>query len=66
MWAGFSAFILVALAIDLWVMRSNGPHRITQREAVGWSAILIFIGAALIAVAMLASLWIAPRPKRAN
>ena len=34
--------------------------------AIGLRAILIFIGAALIAVAMLASLWIAPRPKRAS
>ena len=45
MWAGFAVFLLLALAVDLWVMRTNGPHRIGQREAVIWSA--IWIGLAL-------------------
>ncbi|OGT58693.1 MAG: hypothetical protein A3E01_02205 [Gammaproteobacteria bacterium RIFCSPHIGHO2_12_FULL_63_22] len=52
MWAGFAVFILIALAVDLWVMRTHGPHRIGQREAVIWSA--IWIG---LALAFNAGLW---------
>ena len=52
MWAGFSVFILVALTVDLWAMRSNGPHRIGQREAIIWSS--IWIG---LALAFNAGLW---------
>ena len=52
MWAGFSVFILIALTVDLWAMRSNGPHRIGQREAIVWSA--IWIG---LALAFNAGLW---------
>ena len=46
MWAGFAVFIVVALAVDLWVMRTSGPHRIGQREAIVWSA--VWIGLALV------------------
>ena len=46
MWAGFAVFIIIALAIDLWVMRTSGPHRIGQREAIVWSA--VWIGLALV------------------
>ena len=52
MWAGFTVFILVALAVDLLVMRSNGPHCIRQREALIWSAVWI-----ALALAFNAGLW---------
>jgi tellurite resistance protein TerC len=45
MWAVFTAFVLVALAVDLLVMRSNGPHKVSSREALVWS--LAWIGLAL-------------------
>lgn len=52
MWAGFTVFIVIALAVDLWVMRSHGPHRVAQREAIIWSA--VWIG---LALAFNAGLW---------
>ncbi len=52
MWTGFAVFIFVALAVDLLVMRSNGPHRIRQREALIWSAVWI-----TLALAFNAGLW---------
>lgn len=46
MWAAFTVFVLVALAIDLLVLRSNGPHKVSTREALIWSA--AWIAAAII------------------
>ena len=52
MWGGFAVFIVIALAVDLLVMRNNGPHRIAQREALIWSAIWV-----ALALAFNAALW---------
>ena len=52
MWTGFAVFIVIALAIDLWGMRTAGPHRIGQREAIIWSS--VWIG---LALAFNAGLW---------
>ena len=38
MWTVFAALVVVALLIDLVLMRHGGPHRVTFREALGWSA----------------------------
>ena len=37
MWGGFTAIIVVALLVDLVLMRHGGPHRVTFREALLWS-----------------------------
>ena len=52
MWVVFTAFVLAALAVDLLVLRQNGPHKVSTREALLWSA-------AWIALALIfnAGLW---------
>ncbi|GGC16277.1 TerC family protein [Pseudoduganella buxea] len=37
MWAGFVAFVLVMLALDLWVFGGNKAHKVSVREAGAWS-----------------------------
>jgi tellurite resistance protein TerC len=52
MWAVFTAFVLAALVVDLLVLRQNGPHKVSSREALIWST-------AWIALALIfnAGLW---------
>lgn len=38
MWAGFIAFVLAMLALDLFVLGGNKAHRVAPREAAGWAA----------------------------
>jgi len=38
MWVVFTAFVVAALAVDLLVLRQNGPHKVSTREALIWSA----------------------------
>jgi len=38
MWTAFAVLVLVALAVDLLVLRQNGPHKVSGREALIWSA----------------------------
>jgi len=45
MWAFFSAFVLIMLALDLFVFGGNKSHRVSVREAALWS--LAWIGMAL-------------------
>ncbi|HEX7663036.1 MAG TPA: TerC family protein [Polyangiaceae bacterium] len=37
LWAAFAAVVVVALAIDFLVLRTNGAHRVRFREALVWS-----------------------------
>jgi len=37
MWTVFTVLVLAALAVDLLVLRQNGPHKVSTREAVIWS-----------------------------
>ena len=46
MWAAFAAFVVLALYVDLRLLRQAGPHRVTTREALWWSA--AWIGVALL------------------
>ena len=52
LWTGFAVFVVIALAVDLLAMRSNGPHKVGRREALLWSA--AWIG---LALAFNAGLW---------
>ena len=52
MWAGFAAFVALALFVDLRLLRQAGPHKVTTREALVWSA--AWIG---VALAFNAALW---------
>lgn len=38
MWAGFIAFVLLMLALDLFVFGGNKAHRVGVKEAATWSA----------------------------
>ena len=52
LWTGFAVFVVLALVVDLWAMRSTGPHKVGRREALLWSA--AWIG---LALAFNAGLW---------
>ncbi len=43
MWAGFAAFVVAALAVDIRLMKHGGPHKVTTREALAWSAFWIAV-----------------------
>ena len=38
LWGGFAVLVVVALLVDLVLMRHGGPHKVTFREALWWSA----------------------------
>ncbi len=46
LWAGFAGVVLIALLVDLVLMRHGGAHRVTFKEALYWS--LGWIGLALL------------------
>jgi tellurite resistance protein TerC len=51
MWTGFAVFVVVAIAIDLLVMEKQGAHKVTTKEAIGWSSLwfsLAFVFVALL------------------
>ena len=52
MWAGFFAFVVVMVAADLLLLGGGRSHRVTVREALGWSIVWI-----ALAVAFNALLW---------
>lgn len=41
MWVGFAVFVVVAVAIDLLLMKNQGAHRVSVREALNWSVLWI-------------------------
>ncbi len=51
MWAGFAAFVVVAIAVDLLVMERQGAHRVTMGEAARWS--LLWFALAFVFVGLL-------------
>lgn len=52
LWGAFVALVVVALLVDLVLMRHGGPHKVTFKEALFWS--LGWIG---LALAFNAGLW---------
>ena len=52
MWAGFAAFVLVMLALDMFVLGGRVAHKVSTREALGWSAAWV-----ALALAFNAGLW---------
>ncbi|HMN35213.1 MAG TPA: TerC family protein [Chiayiivirga sp.] len=38
MWVAFTIIVIIALAADLFVLRSKGPHKVATSEALKWSA----------------------------
>jgi tellurite resistance protein TerC len=41
MWAGFAVFVVVACLVDLFVLQKDGAHKVSVREALGWSALWV-------------------------
>jgi len=41
LWLGFALLVVIALCVDLFLMRSKGEHAVGVREALGWSAFWI-------------------------
>jgi tellurite resistance protein TerC len=52
LWGVFAAMVVAALLIDLVLMRHGGPHKVTFKEALGWS-----IGWVIMALVFNAGLW---------
>ncbi|MDH4286297.1 MAG: hypothetical protein OEV26_02630, partial [Gallionella sp.] len=46
MWAAFIAFVLVMLALDMFVFGGNKAHKVSVKEAATWS--LVWISLALL------------------
>lgn len=51
MWAGFFVFVVLMIAADLLLLGGGRSHRVTVREALGWS--LVWIALALVFNALL-------------
>ena len=51
MWTGFAAFVVIAIAVDLLVMEKQGAHKVSTKEAVGWS--LLWFSLSFVFVALL-------------
>ncbi len=52
LWGGFLVVVVAALLVDLVLMRHGGPHKVTFREALYWSA-----GWVALALTFNAGLW---------
>jgi tellurite resistance protein TerC len=52
MWAGFIAFVLAMLALDLFVLGGNKAHRVSVKEAASWVAAWV-----ILAISFGAVLW---------
>jgi len=52
MWVGFGVFVLAMIAVDALLLRAQGAHRVSVREAAIWSAIWV-----LMALAFNVLLW---------
>ena len=51
MWTGFAIFVVIAIAVDLLVMEKQGAHKVSTKEAVGWS--LLWFSLSFVFVALL-------------
>lgn len=43
LWAGFVAFVVAMLALDLFVFDGRRAHRVSVREALGWSVLWVVL-----------------------
>ncbi|WP_018152174.1 TerC family protein [Leeia oryzae] len=43
LWSGFIVIVLIMLTIDLLALKTKGSHKISTREALGWSAVWVCI-----------------------
>ena len=48
-WGTFLAFVVAALAVDIFAMRSQGAHRVGMREAAIWSLVWVLVSFVFVA-----------------
>ena len=48
LWLAFAVFVTAALAVDFLVMRHQGAHRISMREAAIWSLVWVAVSFAFV------------------
>lgn len=41
MWLAFASFVVLATVVDLLMMRGQGPHKVSMREALSWSCVWV-------------------------
>jgi len=46
MWAGFVAFVVAMVAVDMVFLRARGAHRVSVREAAVWSLVWVLLALA--------------------
>ncbi len=46
MWAGFIVFVLAMLAVDIFALGGKNAHRVSVKEALGWS--IVWVSLALL------------------
>lgn len=46
MWAGFIVFVLAMLAVDIFALGGKGAHKVSVKEALGWS--IVWVSLALL------------------
>ncbi|MEQ6340906.1 MAG: TerC family protein [Gammaproteobacteria bacterium] len=46
MWAGFIVLVLVMLAVDMFLLGRQGAHKVSVKEALGWS--IVWVSTAMI------------------
>jgi len=46
MWAGFVAFVIAMVAVDMVFLRAKGAHRVSVREAAVWSLVWVLLALA--------------------
>lgn len=52
LYAGFSTLVILLLLVDFWVLKAQGSHRVSTKEAASWSVVWF-----LAAIAFGAWLW---------
>ena len=50
MWAGFVAFVLAMIAVDMVFLRAQGAHKVSVREAAAWSLVWVLLALAFNAL----------------
>lgn len=53
LWLGFAGFVMLAVSVDLVVLRAQGAHRVSNREALRWTVLWV-----MLALAFCAGLWL--------
>lgn len=49
-WAGFIAFVLAMLALDLFVLGGKSAHKVSAREALGWTGVWVTLSLSFAAL----------------